>query len=327
MKKWHAISTSILASGVVAAGLTVASVTPSLANGKSQIFVLYAGSMTAVMENKIRPDLSHHFGIEFQGEGKGSSALAQMIKSGISSPDVFISASPSVNTQLLMGNNNHNLVKWYLPLAADQLVIAFSKSSKFYPSLVKAEKGQIAWYNVLEQKGFRFGRTDPILDPKGVSTLFMFELAQKYYHQPNLFKKILGTVENTSQVYPEETLLAQLTTGQMDAIVAYKHEAVEWHVPYITLPSAINLGDVKDAKYYAQASYQPPKGKSQKGAPILFTITIPATVKNEKGAETFVRYLVAGAGHKILMQDGFTPVKKQLVGKLSALPKSLRPLI
>jgi molybdate/tungstate transport system substrate-binding protein len=297
-------------------------------NGMVQkLSVLYAGSMTNVMEQKIRPDVRKKYGIDMQGEGKGSSALAQMIRSGIARPDVFISASPAVNDNLLMGPKNHNLVKWYLEFARDQLVIAYSPKSRFKSQLEQAAAGRTPWYRVLETPGFRFGRTDPALDPKGAYTILMFELASRYYHQPDLRQTILKSDDNPHQVFPEESLLAQLTSGQMDAIIAYKHEAVEWGVPYITLPAAINLGDPKYAKTYAQATYRPKNGALQQGAPIVFTITIPRTAHDEAAAERFVEYMVSGAGHDLLLKDGFSPIQTQLVGSASAVPKTLRKLV
>lgn len=288
--------------------------------------VLYAGSMTNVMERKIGPDVKQQLGITFQGEGKGSTALAQMIASKISTPDVFISASPSAD-KLLMGAANHNLVSWYLTLATDQLVIAYSPKSRFAGDLKAAAAGQKPWYTVMEQPGFRLGRTDPVLDPKGADTIMMAELAASYYHQPQLQQQLLGANENSKQVFPEETLLSQLTTGQMDAIVAYKHEAVEWGVPYITLPSAINLGKTADAKAYAKATYTDPKGKVKHGSPIEFTITIPTTEKHTGSASTFIKYMVQGAGHDILIKDGFVGVQTALVGNASDLPGTLSGLV
>lgn len=261
-----------------------------------------------------------------KGEGKGSSALGKMIQSGLASPDIFISASPSVNTSDLMGAKNHNLVNWYMTLAQDQLVIAYSPKSKYKSALDLAAKNKKPWYQVLKSKGFRFGRTDPLLDPKGVDTILMMKLAEKYYHQPNLEKTILGSDENPKQVFPEETLAAQLTSGQVDAIIAYKHEAIEWGVPYITLPKQINLGDAQMAKQYATAHYTDSNGKTQTGAPIVFTITIPSTVKHETAAEQFVRYLEVGNGHKLLMKDGFTPIALSTSGKPSTIPTGLLSL-
>ena len=282
--------------------------------------------MTAVMEKKIKPALQTSNGLDFKGEGKGSSELAQEIKSHLATPDIFISAAPSVNRKLLMGSANGNYVSWYMTLAADQLVLAYSPQSRFASSLQAAAKGTLPWYQVLLKPGFLFGRTDPLLDPKGADTIIMMKLAQAYYHQPNLATKILKSDENPKQVFPEESLLAQLTSGQLDAIVAYKHEAVEWGVPYITLPNAINLGDAADAAMYKTASYTA-KGKVENGSPIVFTITIPSTVKNTAGAQTFVEYMLTGEGHHILMNDGFSPIHEAVYGNQSALPAGLKNLL
>lgn len=294
---------------------------------KKPLSVLYAGSMTNVMEHKIRPQLAKTLKIDMQGEGKGSNALGQMIRSGLASPDIFISASPSVNTSDLMGSANHNLVKWYMTLAQDQLVIAYSNKSRFKNQLNKAAKGTIPWYQVLESPGFRFGRTDPKLDPKGADTILMMKLAETYYKQPNMGKRILGATENPKQVFPEETLLAQLTSGQVDAIIAYKHEAVEWGVPYISLPKQINLGDNQLASHYASVQFVGAKGKVKKGAPIVFTITIPSTVKHKAQAEQFVRYMEVGHGHELLMKDGFTPIATQVSGNQASVPSGLKSMI
>lgn len=336
MKKFLPLALSIVSIAVVAGcganhKLGSQSGTENVQKGSSSaaktLSVLYAGSMTKVMEQKIRPGVDQKLGLNFQGEGKGSNALAQMIRSGISRPDVFISASPGVNDRLLMGSQNRNIVKWYMTLAQDQIVIAYSPKSHFKAKLAAAAKGRIPWYQVLEAKGFRLGRTDPLLDPKGADTVLVFELASDYYHQTNLAKQILGSDENPSQVFPEESLLAQLTTGQLDAIIAYKHEAVEWGVPYISLPDQINLGNSKLAAEYAKATFQGKGGKIEKGAPIIFTITIPDTVSNKKGAVNFVKYMLSGPGHDILMKDGFTPMKVEVSGDEADIPKSLQGLI
>ncbi|MCL6452381.1 MAG: extracellular solute-binding protein [Alicyclobacillus sp.] len=295
------------------------------ASGQGNLSVLYAGSMTNVMEQKIRPAVKQQLGLDFAGEGKGSNELAQMIAAGIRQPDVFISASPGAD-QRLMGAVHHNLVRWYIPLATDQLVIAYNPRSRFAADLEAAAKGGKAWYQVLEEPGFRLGRTDPKLDPKGIDTIWMAELAQAYYHQPGLRQKLLGADDNPQQVFPEEALLAQLTSGQVDAIVAYRHEAVEWGVPYIRLPNQINLGDVADAAAYAKATYTSSTGQVSHGSPIEFTITIPATAPNEPGAVSFVRFMVAGAGHGILMKDGFLPVHAPAAGDISQMPAGLKSL-
>ena len=104
------------------------------------------------------------------------------------------------------------------------------------------------------------------------------ELAEKYYNQPGLTTKILGSNDNTSQIFPEETLAARLGSGQLDAGFFYLNEVKNLNLPYITLPTQINLSDPNMNSAYAQASYTDPKtSKKTTGAAIAYTITIPST--------------------------------------------------
>lgn len=297
----------------------------ALVHKNGTISVLYAGSMTANIENDIAPQFLKDTGIQIEGEGAGSSQLAEEIKSGLRQPDVFISASPSVNQKDLMGSANNNLVMWYLTFAKDQLVIAYNPKSKFADALKRASEGKESWVQAVTEKGLLLGRTDPKLDPKGASTVIMYELAEKLYHSPGLANLLMGgSVENAKQVFPEESLLAQLNTGQMDAVVAYKHEAVDWHLPYISLPSPINLGDPNESKNYATASVDVGNGVVTKGAPIVFTVTIPTSAKHEQQALKFVQYLVSGRGHQLLMQEGFTPTNIEVGGVKAKVPAVLQ---
>src|SRR5947209_17211998 len=162
---------------------------------KSKVSIAYAGSLVHVMEKKVGLAFTQATGYPYVGEGKGSSALANEIKGKLSFPDVFISASPAVNTTL-MGDANGNYVSWYAPFIRSSLVIGYSASSKFATDFQAVASGSKTWYQVLEESGIRIGRTDPALDPKGVRTVIMTELAQTYYNQPGLSSKILGAANN-----------------------------------------------------------------------------------------------------------------------------------
>src|SRR5438552_17530247 len=93
---------------------TTGSATPPTAAAKSKVAVAYAGSLVSLMEKKVGPAFTQATGYPYQGEGKGSSALANEIKGKLSFPDIFISASPAVNTTL-MGAANGNYVSWDVP--------------------------------------------------------------------------------------------------------------------------------------------------------------------------------------------------------------------
>lgn len=285
--------------------------------------VYYAGSMTQVMEQAIGPQFDKMTGDTYQGKGMGSVALAQMMRNGLGQPDVFISAAPSVNTSLLMGKANHNLETWYITLAKDQLVIAYNPTSRYAKDLRLAASHRLPWYSVLEQKGFRLGRTDPTIDPKGVMTVEMLQLAERFYHNKTLSSRIIGSALNPKQIFPEEALLAQLKTGQVDAAVAFLHEAKEWHVPYITLPNAINLGDPAESAFYHNATWTQ-KGKTSHAEPIVFTISIPTNAKHKAAAIAFVNDVLSGPANKILLREGFTAMPHTAYGLRSAIPTVLQ---
>lgn len=307
---------------ISACGSTAASSAP-----KGNISVLYAGSLANIMEHQIGPAFDKATGYTFQGEGKGSSALATEISGHLRTPDIFISADPKVD-QSLMGAANGNYVSWYMNLARTQLVIGYNPQSKFASDFQAAASGSKPWYQVLEESGMRLGRTDPELDPKGVSTILLFDLAQTYYNQPGLEQKILGADEKASQVFPEETLVARLGAGQLDAGVFYLNEAKAANIPYITLPDQINLGNPAYASTYATVHWTDPKtDKVHTGAPILYTITIPSTSKNRAGAIAFANFMLSSQGQSILQKDGVLSTPFKLTGDASAVPQQLQQYI
>ncbi len=68
-------------------------------------------------------------------------------------------------------------------------------------------------------------------------------------------------------------------------------------------------------------------GKLTKGAPIVITVTISSTVSNEKAEESFVRFIVFGARHSMLMNEGSTAIPACLNGSKQAVPTSLQYLV
>lgn len=285
------------------------------------VSVLYAGSLATVMENGLGPAFSKATGYEYQGEAQGSLGAARMIRDRLRSPDVFISADPSVNESVLMGSSNSDLVTWYLTLASSQLVLAYNPNSKFAAQFQAVAAESIPWYEVLATPGLRFGRGDPSIDPKGYRTLFLFDLAAKHYHRAEL-PGLLGDPMNPAQVFPEVVLLARMSSGQIDAGIFYKHEVVAHKLPFIGFPPEISLGDSKFSALYQQVSYTTPNGEKVTGAPILFTITIPATVRHKAGAEAFVRFLLSS--RTLLEEFGFGSVDNRVGGDKMQIPPELR---
>ncbi len=285
------------------------------------VSVLYAGSLATVMENGLGPAFSSATGREYHGEAQGSLGAARMIRDRLRSPDVFISADPAVNSNVLMGSKNGDMVTWFLTLASSQLVLAYNPESKFAAKFQAATAGTIPWYEVLQTEGLRFGRGDPRTDPKGYRTLFLFDLAARHYHKPEL-AGLLGDPINPDQVFPEIVLLARVQSGQFDAGIFYRHEVVAHKLPYVSFPPEINLSDPKFSSFYSQASFTTPSGERVSGAPILFTITIPKTVSNQAGAEAFVRFMLSA--DKLLEEFGLGAVEHRVGGDIMQVPTELR---
>lgn len=317
---------STISLGALLSALFTASAVLSSCKKSTQddtVSVLYAGSLATAMENGLGAAFSKATGLAYKGEAQGSLGGARMIHDHLRTPDIFISADPTVNETVLMGDKNGNLVSWFVTMASSQLVLAYNPKSPFADKFQAAAANQIPWYEVLQMPGVRFGRGDPTTDPKGYRTLFLFDLAGKHYQKPEI-PRMLGEPLNPAQVFPEVVLLARVETGQFDAGIFYKHEVVAHHLPFVTFPPEISLGDPKFAKLYAEATYKLPSGDLAKGAPIIFTITIPKTVSHPGAAEAFVRFMLSSS--KLLEEFGFGTVEHQVGGDREQIPAGLRAL-
>lgn len=291
---------AVVATGVVAGSVAAFASNSSshsskkVTKAKGPVTVLYAGSLVDVMTKSFGPAFTKATGYAFNGVPGGSTALANQIKGGLASADVFVSAA-AASDKALEGSSNGNYVKWYATLGTSPLVIGYNSSSKYAP-LFKTE----SWWKVLSSSGILIGRTDPALDPKGALTLTLVNDEAAKLHDPGLAATILGATENPSQVFPEETLVARLTSGQLDAGFFYLLEAKAAHFQTVSTGVPLSAG---------------------------FTVTIPKGGKNLAGAEAFVKYLYSKAGKKILDASGLQVGKPKLSGAKKAVPSGLRGVV
>lgn len=298
-----------------------------MASGTEKVSVLYAGALNYTNENLLGPAFSAKYGYEYLGEGHGSLVCARLIKEGLRHPDVFQSADVEVNRNELIGTDNRNFLSWYITFATNEMVIIYHPKSRFAPEFNLAREGKTKWYEVLASPGFKFGRTDPDLDPKGYRTLFVMQLAEDFYGEPTIRERVLGNVHRSKQIFRETELLARLESGQIDAVSGYKNEAVERNLPFVVLPEAVNLGSSQFAKFYGSASYMSEQAGTFYGSPIVFTITIPRTAQNRKGAITFASFVLSEDGQRLLGRQGFGKSEILVGGDKSQVPLALQKYI
>jgi molybdate/tungstate transport system substrate-binding protein len=269
------------ASGSAPAGSPNASPT-----GSGPVNVLYAGSLVDLMQKQVGPAFQTATGYSVSGIAAGSKDLAAEIKGRVHQGDVFISASPKVNATL-EGASNGGWVSWYGTFATSALVLGYNPKSRF-ASDIKT----MPWYKAITEPGIRVGFTDPATDPKGVLAVQAMTDFATSKNLPAL--KTLSA--DKSAIFPEETLVGRLQSGQLDVGFFYTSEAAAASIPTVPL-----TGEDLKATY---------------------TITILNKAPHEAGAEAFVSYLLGSGGQAYLKQDGFdlvSPAKVTGTGVPSAL--------
>jgi molybdate/tungstate transport system substrate-binding protein len=258
--------------------------------------VAYAGSMGSMMEGPVKAAAAS-LGIAMRGRAQGSDALAQLIVGGSIPVDVFMPVTPGpMETVLKAGKAQRGI-----PIARTEMVIAYSPKSSFAKALASQQ-----WYEVLQQPGVRFGRTDPATDPQGRNIIFTLQLAEAYYKQPGLAKKILGDTVNASQIFSEPTVQARLQSGELDAASAYKTQPGPFGLPFVTLPDAINLGNASMNATYQTTSLEL-NGKTYHPQPLVYyAATITGSPQADKAA-AFVQWFSTDAAQTILRKYAYDP--------------------
>jgi molybdate/tungstate transport system substrate-binding protein len=232
--------------------------------------VLYAGSLTQVMENELGPAFDKATGYHFVGFTGGSKQLATEIKGRLRPADVFVSASPAVNLSLV-GKAGGDWLAGYRVFATSALVIGYNPKSRFANALRSRP-----WYEVVGLPGFRLGRTDPAIDPKGVLAWQALNEAAAQHHEPALRRE----AEDSALVFPEESLIGRLQAGQVDAGFFYLVEAATARIPTVRLTG-----------YKFHATY---------------TVAEVNRAPHPAGAASFVAYLFSPTGKAVLRRAGLS---------------------
>jgi molybdate/tungstate transport system substrate-binding protein len=305
---------------VAAAGCSSSS--PPKASGSKtpatgQAKVAYAASLDYLNQKLFFPAFTSATSNTTTDWVDSSGALEAEIASKEIQPNVFESVGGDNITPLFP-----KFTKWYVQFAGTQMVVAYNPKSKYasqFKAIASGKEPLKDLFALMEKPGFKLGRTDPNIDPQGRAFIFMLELAQMQYHLPSsTVGKIVGTPlanPKSPEIFSETSLDATLSSGQLDAASAYLNQAKELHLPYITLPSSINLGDFALASHYAKATLtiddngtQTPKS----GGPLVIDVT---TIGPPTAASTaFVKYLLSPAGLNVFKQGGYTLFTPTLTG-------------
>jgi molybdate transport system substrate-binding protein len=236
------------------------------------VSVLYAGSLVTPMEGPVRAALRDR-GVDFQGEPGGSKALANLIASGVRTPDIFISVDSA-----LIASLGDRIAK-SVTFAGTSLGVAWAPTSRYAALFDGVAAGKTTLQSALQTAGLRIGRTDPKLDPKGEYTI---EGMTMWLGRDGT-RRILGGDENAAQIFPEQDLLARVDTGQADVGFFYRTEAVARGYRFIPLPGKAALTDR-----------------------ITYTLAIVKAAPHPDAARAFAEFMLTGKGRAILEKAGVT---------------------
>jgi molybdate/tungstate transport system substrate-binding protein len=317
-----------IALAAAACSSSSSSSTPAKAKVTGTVNVAAASSLSYLSEKVISPSFTKAEGYKYTGTYNASGDLESDIASGEISPNVFESVG---------GDNIMPLepkyTKWYVQYAGNSMVLAYNPNSKYasqFKAFADGSKPLSGLFTLLQTPGLKLGRTDPNIDPQGRDFIYMLELAQSYYHLPSdTVSKILGTTDfgtaTSSQIFAESSLDATLQSGQLDASSAFLTQAIELHLDYIPLPSAINLGDVALAAQYAKATITVTSNgqkTTKSGSPQWIDITIIG--KPTPAAIAFVKYTLSPAGLALYKTGGFRLATPVVTGDSSAIPAAIK---
>ncbi|OTF01816.1 extracellular solute-binding protein [Halorubrum sp. SD683] len=223
------------------------------------VAILAAGSLQNAIANGLKPAVD----IPIEVEAHGSATVARMIDEGQRDPDIVSVADVALFAEPLSPS-------WHSVFTSNSVVIAYNPDTDGGARL--AEAGTESWYEPMVNGNVNIGRTDPDQDPLGYRTLFMLDLASRYYNEAtDLRERIL----QQDQIYPETSLISQFETGSIDAAFAYRNMAVEREYEYIELPDQINLSNPQYAEdWYSTTSYTLPSGQEIQGGLISYGSTI-----------------------------------------------------
>lgn len=292
---------------------------PAVRSGTAN--VAYAGSLQFLDEKTVGPGFERASGFSYEGRGGGAFGISKEILAGEISPNVFESVGAGPIKPLMP-----KLTSWYVQFASSPIVVAYNPKTHFASQLAAIAKGGrplADLFGLMEQPGFLLGRTNPETDPQGQAFYEMVELAQSQLHLPaGTVTKVLGPLDNPSEVFAETALESRLQSGQLDAASAFLSQAIQLHLPYITLPAAMNFGNPALASRYASARLDLGKGSVVHGVPLVIDIT---TIGNHdtQAADAFVGYVLSQAGRQAMQASGYKLLTPTVFGNRGAVPSEV----
>ena len=341
-------ATHILVLVVIAAVVVAATYLPH-EQEKTELKVIYAGSLIVPFAEIEKQFESTHPDVDVQMEGHGSIQAVRQVTDIHRNVDVLVVADENLIPDMMYPT----YADWYVRFATNQMVIAYTNESRYARKINDSN-----WYRILAQPDVTFGFSNPMFDACGYRTLMVAQLAEEYYDIQTIFDDLIAsnldpeftvtTNGNTTLMVVPETLdprtekivirggsvqlLALLDFGEIDYAFLYKSVAEQHRLRYRELPAEIDMSSPECEDNYEKVVVRlgfqrfTSVGSEREGKPIFYAITIPKNAPHPELAAEFVEFVISEEGRGVLRELG-QPTIPTVADTPDKMPDRLRSAI
>ena len=266
--------------------------------------IIFSGAFFSPVFHAIKNESETALSVNLLAEFSGSQAAFRKLTELKRECDIIVSADNTLFKKMAP-----DYFSWRIDFAGDEMVLGIGIRAK------KTDEAERNFIPVLMDKNNVLGRTDENLSPIGYRTLLVWKLLEERGYQG-----LTGRLKTKSEKVMEdvEHLSALLKSGDVDYGFVYKTTCVEQDIRFISLDKKINLGDEEADYSRAEVSFGAKlkgeeKSISVKGAPIVYSLSIPSNSLNKEKSIEWITFLLK-SNNRILSEHGFTVFMPKFYG-------------
>ncbi|MEN8222515.1 MAG: tungstate ABC transporter substrate-binding protein WtpA [Acidobacteriota bacterium] len=285
-----------------------------------KLLVVHAGSLSIPFKEISEEFMKVYPEVEVMLESYGSRTAARQVSDLKREVDIVGSADSDVIRKLLYPE----FADFCIDFTTNEMVLVYTEKSRF-----RDELNESNWFDILMKDGVEYGHSDPNSDPCGYRSVLTVKLAENYYKKPGLYEKFRANTKKKNIRPKEVDLLAMLEAGELDYLFIYKSVAEQHKLKYLSLPPQVNLVSAKYSDLYSQVSIRisgkkPGEKITKKGAPMVYGITIPKSVKHKEWAVKFIEFILSDKGREIMKSNGQPVLRPPVIDNPEKAPVELR---
>jgi ABC-type molybdate transport system substrate-binding protein len=336
----HRLMIFSFAAGMVS--LAASANAATCAPGMPQLIIYHAGSLSAAFA-AVEQLFTHQTGVCVTDVAAGSVDAARRITTGQEPCDIFASADFEIIDLML---KPAGFADYDILFGQGGMVLAYTTSSENAATITAsggvfnppASVPAVAddWYLQLMQPGVAIGGSHPFLDPSGYRADLIFQLANQFYHLPNLYDLLL---EHYSVIKATDALGKTYDYQfiyEHSALAAYNADATKSY-RYAKLPDEVSLSNPQLNRRYRKAAITIPglgfpdtdTTVSIPGTRVVWGLTVLKSAANPDNALKFLQLLFSPQGVGLQTAPGPAPIRPPIVNArdFERLPHLLRPLV